>query len=95
MNPIQIIYIVATEHRIPPSVKVRFYKGPLVTKSMRSRDTDLEPLNILVFGPTGAGKTTIINYLTSGQLPVGHSLESCTREVQVACTKHQGRLVNY
>ncbi|KAL5639261.1 hypothetical protein ACGC1H_006690 [Rhizoctonia solani] len=62
---------------------------------MSSQNTDLEPLNILVLGPTGVGKSTIINHLTSQQLPVAHSLRSCTQEVQVASIEHQGRLINY
>ncbi|KEP50342.1 50S ribosome-binding GTPase [Rhizoctonia solani 123E] len=62
---------------------------------MSSQNTDLDPLNILVLGPTGVGKSTIINHLTSQQLPVAHSLRSCTQEVQVASIEHRGRQINY
>ncbi|CAE6491378.1 unnamed protein product [Rhizoctonia solani] len=62
---------------------------------MLPQNTDSEPLNILVFGPTGVGKSTIINLLTSARLPVGHSLQSCTQQVEVASTRYQGRQINY
>ncbi|KAJ1301638.1 hypothetical protein OPQ81_008883 [Rhizoctonia solani] len=56
-----------------------------------------EPLNVLVFGPTGVGKSTIINLLTnySSRLPVGDSLESCTEHIAVASVFHKGRLINF
>ncbi|CUA69626.1 hypothetical protein RSOLAG22IIIB_04001 [Rhizoctonia solani] len=62
---------------------------------MLSQNTDLEPLNILVLGPTGVGKTTIVNRLTSEQLPVERRLRSGTQQPQAASVKHQGRLINY
>ncbi|KAG8691062.1 hypothetical protein FRC11_007085, partial [Ceratobasidium sp. 423] len=69
-------------------------------------DTDAEPpgeppcpkpLNVLVFGPTGAGKSTIINLLTnnSAQLPVGHDLESCTADVSFASIDYKGRSIKF
>ncbi|CAE6491392.1 unnamed protein product [Rhizoctonia solani] len=56
-----------------------------------------EPLNVLVFGPTGVGKSTIINLLTnySAQLPVGDSLRSCTEHIAVASVFHKGRIINF
>ncbi|CUA69625.1 hypothetical protein RSOLAG22IIIB_04000 [Rhizoctonia solani] len=56
-----------------------------------------EPLNVLVFGPTGVGKSTIINLLTnnSAQLPVGDSLRSCTEHISVASVFHRGRVINF
>ncbi|KAH7334358.1 P-loop containing nucleoside triphosphate hydrolase protein [Rhizoctonia solani] len=56
-----------------------------------------EPLNVLVFGPTGVGKSTIINLLTnySAQLPVGDSLRSCTEHIAVASVFHKGRVINF
>ncbi|CAE7205167.1 unnamed protein product, partial [Rhizoctonia solani] len=56
-----------------------------------------EPLNVLVFGPTGVGKSTIINLLTnhSAQLRIGNSLESCTERIEVASVFHQGREINF
>ncbi|CAE7216659.1 unnamed protein product [Rhizoctonia solani] len=56
-----------------------------------------EPLNVLVFGPTGVGKSTIINLLTnhSAQLPVGDSLRSCTEHISVASVFHRGRIINF
>ncbi|CAE6396760.1 unnamed protein product [Rhizoctonia solani] len=62
---------------------------------MSPQNTGLEPLNILVFGPTGVGKSTIINLLTSGHLTVDDSLESCTQKVEAASIQYQGRQINY
>ncbi|CEL53903.1 hypothetical protein RSOLAG1IB_06685 [Rhizoctonia solani AG-1 IB] len=62
---------------------------------MLMQDTKLEPRNVLVFGPTGTGKTTIINHLTSSTFPIGDTLKSCTKEIQYASAEHQGCLINY
>ncbi|KAF7374701.1 GTP-binding protein A [Mycena sanguinolenta] len=39
---------------------------------------------IAVMGPTGSGKTTLINLLSGSNLRVGTSLQSCTTMVQIA-----------
>ncbi|CAE6413158.1 unnamed protein product [Rhizoctonia solani] len=59
--------------------------------------TQPEPLNVLVFGPTGVGKSTIINLLTnySAQLSVGDSLQSCTEHIAVASVFHKGQIINF
>ncbi|KAF8598535.1 hypothetical protein BDV93DRAFT_416724, partial [Ceratobasidium sp. AG-I] len=46
-----------------------------------------------VFGPTGVGKSTIINLLTNDafQLPVGDSLASCTQNISTASIAYRNR----
>ncbi|CAE6514980.1 unnamed protein product [Rhizoctonia solani] len=65
--------------------------------TMRIPSVQLEPLNVLVFGPTGVGKSTIINLLTnnSAQLSVGTTLESCTRSITSASVLHKERTINF
>ncbi|KAF8597193.1 hypothetical protein BDV93DRAFT_399891, partial [Ceratobasidium sp. AG-I] len=48
-----------------------------------------------VFGPTGVGKSTIINLLTNDDfhLPVGESLESCTENISEAFIVYQERKI--
>jgi GTP-binding protein EngB required for normal cell division len=48
---------------------------------------------IFVMGMTGSGKSTLINLLADEKVKVGHSLQSCTTEVQVASfSTRTGRL---
>ncbi|CAE7195081.1 unnamed protein product [Rhizoctonia solani] len=55
------------------------------------------PLNVLVFGKTGSGKSTIINHLTNDNphLPEGESLDSCTKDIQTASIVHKGREMTF
>ncbi|KZT01511.1 P-loop containing nucleoside triphosphate hydrolase protein [Laetiporus sulphureus 93-53] len=39
---------------------------------------------VMVMGPTGSGKTTFINLVSGSMLRVGSTLESCTKEIQLA-----------
>ncbi|QRV94631.1 50S ribosome-binding GTPase [Ceratobasidium sp. AG-Ba] len=41
----------------------------------------MPPALIVVFGPAGAGKTSFINCVTGSKLPIGHTIQSCTKEV--------------
>ncbi|QRW08935.1 50S ribosome-binding GTPase [Ceratobasidium sp. AG-Ba] len=41
----------------------------------------MPPVLVVVFGPTGSGKTSFVNAVTGSHSPVGYGLESCTREV--------------
>lgn len=41
-------------------------------------------IRIAVMGATGSGKSTFINKASGSNLPVSHSLESCTREVRTS-----------
>jgi 50S ribosome-binding GTPase len=43
-----------------------------------------EDVVIVVMGMTGSGKSTLINLVADEKVKVGHSLHSCTTEVQVA-----------
>jgi len=43
-------------------------------------------LTVIVMGPPGTGKTTLVNALTNARFPVGDDLESCTTRVQQAQT---------
>jgi GTP-binding protein EngB required for normal cell division len=43
-----------------------------------------EDVVIVVMGMTGSGKSTLINLIADEKVEVGHSLQSCTTEVQVA-----------
>ncbi|KAF9476216.1 hypothetical protein BDN70DRAFT_186278 [Pholiota conissans] len=45
---------------------------------------DPGPLSIAVMGPTGTGKTSLINLLSGSDLRIGRDLESCTDDVQVS-----------
>ncbi|KDQ52993.1 hypothetical protein JAAARDRAFT_96495, partial [Jaapia argillacea MUCL 33604] len=36
-----------------------------------------------VIGPSGSGKSTFVSHVTGAEVTVGHSLQSCTSEVQV------------
>ncbi|KAK6349606.1 hypothetical protein TWF696_005890 [Orbilia brochopaga] len=51
---------------------------------------------IAVMGMTGAGKTTFISKATGKKnLKIGHSLESCTRDISVHSTKIDGTIVHF
>ncbi|KAI1274659.1 P-loop containing nucleoside triphosphate hydrolase protein [Xylaria sp. FL0933] len=76
-------------------------KGPSTlerTKSVFQRilggqDRDLL---IAVMGMTGSGKTTFISKVTGRQdLNIGHSLTSCTKDIEVIETKIDGRVVRF
>ncbi|KAI1111284.1 P-loop containing nucleoside triphosphate hydrolase protein [Nemania sp. NC0429] len=68
------------------------------TKSMMGRiwpgqDQDLL---IAVMGMTGSGKTTFISKVTGRtDLKIGHSLTSCTRDIEVIETEIDGRVVRF
>ncbi|KAF8756274.1 50S ribosome-binding GTPase [Rhizoctonia solani] len=68
---------------------------PPYTSSQEENGDKAEPLNVLVFGPTGAGKSTIINLLTdnSANLAIGEGLKSCTERISRATLPriHKGR----
>ncbi|KAG8782102.1 hypothetical protein FRC20_007857 [Serendipita sp. 405] len=47
---------------------------------------------IVVMGPTGAGKSTFIDYATGGDgQDIGHSLKSCTRDIVIRKTTAEGQ----
>ncbi|CAE6496082.1 unnamed protein product, partial [Rhizoctonia solani] len=80
-----------------PVTSFKARSKPIVEPASTSYDDDLKPLNVLVFGPTGAGKSTIINHLTnnSANLPIGHELESCTSDIIPVSIKHKGRIITF
>ncbi|EQK98650.1 hypothetical protein G6O67_004858 [Ophiocordyceps sinensis] len=45
-------------------------------------------------GMTGSGKTSFIKDLTGVDLEVGHDLQSCTQDIQIATMQFQGRTVH-
>ncbi len=55
----------------------------LISSTSRQPQSD-EDVVIVVMGMTGSGKSTLINLLADERVKVGHSLQSCTTEVQVA-----------
>ncbi|KAI1823477.1 P-loop containing nucleoside triphosphate hydrolase protein [Xylaria intraflava] len=67
------------------------------TKSMVRRFmAGQEELLIAVMGMTGAGKTTFISKVTGRtDLKIGHSLTSCTRDIETIETEIDGRLVRF
>ncbi|KAI1631490.1 P-loop containing nucleoside triphosphate hydrolase protein [Biscogniauxia mediterranea] len=66
------------------------------TKSMAKRFLGHGDLLIAVMGMTGSGKTTFISKVTGrSDLAIGHSLTSCTRDIQVIETKIDGRTVRF
>ncbi|KAI5921236.1 P-loop containing nucleoside triphosphate hydrolase protein [Camillea tinctor] len=66
------------------------------TKSMARRFLGNDDLLIAVMGMTGSGKTTFISKVTGRKdLAIGHSLTSCTRDIQVIETKINGRTVRF
>ncbi|CAJ2504937.1 Uu.00g123310.m01.CDS01 [Anthostomella pinea] len=67
------------------------YTKSVVQKFWTGRD-----LLIAVMGMTGSGKTTFISKVTGRtDLEIGHSLTSCTRDIQVVETKIEGRTVRF
>ncbi|KAJ3558522.1 hypothetical protein NPX13_g9688 [Xylaria arbuscula] len=55
-----------------------------------------EDLLIAVMGMTGSGKTTFVSKVTGRlDLKIGHSLTSCTRDIEVIETKIDGRVVRF
>ncbi|KAI0438339.1 P-loop containing nucleoside triphosphate hydrolase protein [Xylaria telfairii] len=66
------------------------------TKSVVQRFWSGQDLLIAVMGMTGSGKTTFISKVTGRRdLKVGHSLTSCTRDIEVIETKIDGRVVRF
>ncbi|KAI0536361.1 P-loop containing nucleoside triphosphate hydrolase protein [Xylaria digitata] len=66
------------------------------TKSVVQRFWTGQDLLIAVMGMTGSGKTTFISKVTGrGDLNIGHSLTSCTRDIEVIETKIDGRVVRF
>lgn len=58
-------------------------------------DEPAKQLAILVMGITGSGKSTFISRLTTDDVTIGHSLESCTANVGVyEVTRPSGEVVN-
>ncbi|KAI0543501.1 P-loop containing nucleoside triphosphate hydrolase protein [Xylaria curta] len=66
------------------------------TKSMVQRLWSGQDLLIAVMGMTGSGKTTFVSKVTGRRdLKIGHSLTSCTRDIEVVETKIDGRVVRF
>ncbi|GAP88263.2 putative p-loop containing nucleoside triphosphate hydrolase protein [Rosellinia necatrix] len=66
------------------------------TKSVVQRFWSGQDLLIAVMGMTGSGKTTFISKVTGRtDLNIGHSLTSCTRDIEVVETKIDGRVVRF
>ncbi|KAI8945752.1 P-loop containing nucleoside triphosphate hydrolase protein [Xylaria longipes] len=66
------------------------------TKSVVQRFWSGQDLLIAVMGMTGSGKTTFISKVTGRRdLKIGHSLTSCTQDIEVIETKIDGRVVRF
>ncbi|KAI3317705.1 P-loop containing nucleoside triphosphate hydrolase protein [Xylariaceae sp. AK1471] len=66
------------------------------TKSVVQRFWTGQDLLIAVMGMTGSGKTTFISKVTGRRdLNIGHSLTSCTRDIEVIETKIDGQVVRF
>ncbi|KAI1170335.1 P-loop containing nucleoside triphosphate hydrolase protein [Nemania sp. FL0916] len=66
------------------------------TKSVVQRFWTGQDLLIAVMGMTGSGKTTFISKVTGRtDLKIGHSLTSCTQDIEVIETKIDGRVVRF
>ncbi|KAI0416278.1 P-loop containing nucleoside triphosphate hydrolase protein [Xylaria grammica] len=66
------------------------------TKSLVQRFLTNQDLLIAVMGMTGSGKTTFISKVTGRKdLNIGHSLTSCTRDIEVIETEIDGRTVHF
>ncbi|KAI8626398.1 P-loop containing nucleoside triphosphate hydrolase protein [Xylariaceae sp. FL1651] len=66
------------------------------TKSVVQRFWTGQDLLIAIMGMTGSGKTTFISKVTGRKdLNIGHSLTSCTRDIDVIETKIDGRVVRF
>ncbi|KAI0394896.1 P-loop containing nucleoside triphosphate hydrolase protein [Xylariaceae sp. FL0594] len=67
------------------------YRKSVVRKFWPGQD-----LLIAVMGMTGSGKTTFISKVTGRKdLNIGHSLTSCTRDIEVIETEIDGRVVRF
>lgn len=78
-----------TQHR-QPSFSEHGHFSNLWTKTLGIPFPGFSQRSILVavMGMTGAGKTSFIRELTGlDEMEVGHGLESCTKEIQVATTQ--------
>src|SRR2546423_10558133 len=63
-----------------------------ISSTSRHPQSD-EDAVIVVMGVTGSGKSSLINMVADEKVEVGHSLQSCTTEVQVASfSTKSGRL---
>ncbi|KAK8875157.1 P-loop containing nucleoside triphosphate hydrolase protein [Apiospora arundinis] len=70
--------------------------GLKYTKSVYQKLWGGKDALIAVMGMTGAGKTTFISKVTGrNDLEIGHSLTSCTRDIQVIETKIDGQTVSF
>ncbi|KAF8805169.1 P-loop containing nucleoside triphosphate hydrolase protein [Phlegmacium glaucopus] len=56
------------------------WKGALA-RLVETDDLSPDDIIIAVMGPTGSGKSTFINIITDFEIGVGHTLKSCTNEV--------------
>ncbi|KAI0096353.1 P-loop containing nucleoside triphosphate hydrolase protein [Nemania sp. FL0031] len=66
------------------------------TKSVVQKFWTGQDLLIAVMGMTGSGKTTFISKVTGRtDLNIGHSLTSCTRDIEVVETEIDGRVVRF
>ncbi|TDZ33084.1 hypothetical protein C8035_v006260 [Colletotrichum spinosum] len=57
--------------------------------SQRNAYPNSEDIYIAVMGATGAGKSTFISLCTASKVEIGHSLHSCTRDVELYPVKQK------
>ncbi|PSS00695.1 P-loop containing nucleoside triphosphate hydrolase protein [Coniella lustricola] len=77
------------------SIRDRVSTSLQYTKSVYNKFWEKDAL-IAVMGMTGSGKTTFISKVTGRtDLQIGHSLTSCTRDIQVVETKIDGQIVRF
>ena len=72
-GPIEVIY-----SEVKDSHPIKFYK---TTRELTANDHDA--FNVVVLGPTGAGKSTLINHIFNRTVcGTSATAQSCTREVK-------------
>ena len=72
-GPIEVIY-----SEVKDSHPIKFYK---MTRELTANDHDA--FNVVVLGPTGAGKSTLINHIFNRTVcGTSATAQSCTREVK-------------